>query len=70
VDRTIHERLCAAPGAETLIDLEAQTVDGLPFIIDPFARYRLLRVIDELDFLLDQRERIEDYERRCDEQYG
>ena len=54
VDEKTHRRLLAQPGAEVAINLEKQTIDGVRFDIDPFARYRLLRGIDELEYLLDQ----------------
>ncbi len=64
-----HQRLLAAPGSEVTVDLEAQevrSVDGVParFAVDPFARYRLLHGVDELDFLLSHESAIEAYEQR------
>jgi 3-isopropylmalate/(R)-2-methylmalate dehydratase small subunit len=56
------------PGVEVVIDLEAPTL-GLPgrepvaFEIEPFARYRLLHGIDELDYLLSKGPAIDEYER-------
>ena len=71
LDRPTHRRLLAAPGAKVIIDLEAQTLsheDGVTasFSIDPFARHCLLNGIDELGFLLHQRDAIRAYEgERC-----
>ena len=50
-------------GDEVTINLEAKTINGVPFPIDPFAHYRLLRGIDELQHLLDQEHDIAAYER-------
>ncbi len=58
----------AHPGTAVTVDLEAQEVrlpDGrrFPFDIEPFARTRLLRGMDELDYLLAHLPHIEAYER-------
>jgi 3-isopropylmalate/(R)-2-methylmalate dehydratase small subunit len=68
VERGLHEKLLAAPGAEVTVDLERQTVtlaDGSSgrFPVDTFARYCLLNGVDELAFLLSQEESIAGYER-------
>lgn len=71
LDRPAHRRLLGSPGAKVFIDLEAQTLsleDGVTasFSIDPFARHCLLNGIDELGFLLGQRDAIRVYEgERC-----
>jgi len=71
LDRPTHRRLLAAPGAKVIINLESQTLsleDGVTasFSIDPFARHCLLNGIDELGFLLHQRDAIRAYEgERC-----
>jgi 3-isopropylmalate/(R)-2-methylmalate dehydratase small subunit len=70
VEKAVHEKLLAAPGAEVTIDLEAQTlaVPGAPavrFPIDPFARYCLLNGVDELAFLLSREPAIAAWERRA-----
>ena len=61
--------LAAAPGARLRVDLRAQTVtrpggEVESFVIDPFARHCLLEGLDEIDYTLTQRARIEDFERR------
>ena len=67
VDRGIHAKLVASPGAELTISLEEQTVT-LPggatakFSVDPFSRYCLLNGIDELQFLLSQEADIAKFE--------
>ena len=66
VDDGFHQRLLH--GGSVVVDLEARTVtlpDGTStsFAIDPFARYRLLNGIDELDFLLQQEASITAYEK-------
>jgi 3-isopropylmalate/(R)-2-methylmalate dehydratase small subunit len=67
VDETTHRWLMEHPGASVRIDLEACTIT-LPsgatatFPIEAFARYCLLNGLDELGFLLKQREAITKYE--------
>jgi 3-isopropylmalate/(R)-2-methylmalate dehydratase small subunit len=68
VDKSMHERLLAAPGAEVTVSLEQQTLTladgtGTKFTVDPFSRYCLLNGIDELQFLLSQDAHIEEFER-------
>ena len=68
VDEPVLAWLSANPGLEIAIDLEARELalpDGsrTPFPIEPFARYRLLNGIDELDFLLAQSAAIDAFER-------
>jgi len=69
VDENTGRWLIEHPGAEIEIDLAHSTL-SLPtgtrvhFSIDAFARYCLLNGIDELGFLLSQREHIDAYERR------
>ena len=69
VDGPVHGRLVSTPGSAVTVDLQAQTLslaDGTEaaFVIDPFARYCLLNGIDELQFLLGQKEAIAAHERR------
>jgi 3-isopropylmalate/(R)-2-methylmalate dehydratase small subunit len=60
--------LLAAPGSRMCVDLQAQAVSwscGVAhFDIDPFPRLCLLQGLDEIDYTLAQRQRIEDFERR------
>ena len=61
--------LLAEPGTRMLVDLETRIVTGpgkrsAAFSIDPFARHCLLEGLDEIDFTLTQRARIEAYEKR------
>ena len=71
VDRAMHRRLLGAHGAKVAIDLEEQMLaleDGsrAGFAIDSFARHCLLHGIDELGFLLSQRDAIRAFEgERC-----
>ena len=60
--------LTARPGLEVTIDLEATTLylpghDAVAFDVEPFARYRLLHGVDELDYLLSQAAAIDAFER-------
>ena len=69
VDRAIQELLFAHSGWTVTIDLEKQMVflpDGqqASFPLDGFARYCLLKGIDQLDFLLQKQAVIEDFESR------
>ncbi|WP_326535217.1 3-isopropylmalate dehydratase small subunit [Pseudorhodoferax sp.] len=69
VVQAIQAELLAAPGSRMQVDLQAQTVTRpgggvVPFAIDPFPRHCLLQGLDEIDYTLTQRQRIEDFERR------
>lgn len=67
VDSVFHRHLTAAPGAAIHIDVAAGRIQACghtaTFQLDPFARYRLLNGIDELDFLLREDAAISGYER-------
>ncbi len=68
VDEATSRWLIAHPGTDVSIDVEAMTLtlpEGAPvrFALEPFARYCLLNGVDELGFLLAQREAIERWER-------
>jgi 3-isopropylmalate/(R)-2-methylmalate dehydratase small subunit len=70
VDAETHAWLLANPGAEVTVDLESTTLtlpDGraVPFPIDRFSRFCLMNGLDQLGFLLEQRDAIGDYERRA-----
>src|SRR5580693_1340168 len=67
VDETTSRWLIENPGTEVTIDLASATLQlasgvSVKFPIDPFARYCLLNGVDELGFLLQQQERIAEYE--------
>lgn len=69
VVQSMLAELQAAPGSRIRVDLEAQTVlrpgGGIEhFAVDPFPRHCLLKGLDEIDYTLAQRQRIEDFERR------
>lgn len=68
VDEATSRWLLANPGAELQIDLMSQSLHlptgSVPFPIEAFARYCLLNGLDELDFLLSCRERVETFKRR------
>lgn len=69
VDADTHAWLLANPGAEVTVDLESTTLtlpDGraVPFPIDRFSRYCLMNGLDQLGFLLEQRDAIAAYEQR------
>ena len=67
VDEATHAWLLEHPGAEVAIDMESATLTlpngtTVTFPIDAFARYCLLEGIDQLGYLKNQLERIEQFE--------
>jgi 3-isopropylmalate/(R)-2-methylmalate dehydratase small subunit len=69
LEPAVHQRLLASPGAAVTVSLEDQTLtlpDGTAarFSIDPFARYCLLKGMDELDYLRAQEPAIAAFEAR------
>ncbi len=69
VDKAIHQRLLASPGAVVTVSLQDKTLalpDGtkVAFAVETFARYCLLNGMDELQFLLSQDEAITTFEAR------
>lgn len=69
VDEATSNWLFANPGAEIDIDLESTTLRmstgaSVSFPIEAFARYCLLNGLDELDFLLSLREKVDAYKWR------
>jgi 3-isopropylmalate/(R)-2-methylmalate dehydratase small subunit len=65
----LREQLHTQPGAGISIDLPAQTVTGpdgtvYPFEIDPAAKERLIKGLDDVGLVLQHIERIEGYEDR------
>lgn len=65
--RKLREQLHAQPGASISIDLPAQTVTGpdgavYRFEIDPAAKERLVKGLDDVGLVLQHIERIEGYE--------
>ena len=69
VDEATHAWLLAHAGAEITIDVERKAVAmpderSVTFPLEAFARYCLLNGVDELGFLVGQRDRITDFERR------
>lgn len=68
VDQTTHEYLLTNPGIELDIDIAQSTLilaDGkvIEFPIDGFARHCLVEGIDQLGFLRQQMDSVEDFER-------
>jgi 3-isopropylmalate/(R)-2-methylmalate dehydratase small subunit len=66
VDASTHRWLLDNPGAQVRIDLETTTLEAngerVSFPIDRFSRYCLMNGIDQLGFLLEQRDAIARYE--------
>ena len=70
IDQEPHRWLKANPGAEIAIDLEKTQVElpqgpPAPFELDRFARYCLMNGVDQLGYLLQQRDRISAWEQRA-----
>lgn len=66
---TLRSQLHASPGAQIAIDLPAQTVTGpdgkvYRFEIDPAAKERLVKGLDDVGLVLQHIERIEGFEER------
>ena len=69
VPEDLRRRLVESPGAEVAIDLGERTIalqggTKATFPIESFSRYCLMQGVDELQFLLAQREAIAAYEKR------
>jgi 3-isopropylmalate/(R)-2-methylmalate dehydratase small subunit len=67
--RTLREQLHAQPGAQIAVDLPSQTVTGpdgatYRFEIDPAAKERLLKGLDDVGLVLQHIEKIEGFEER------
>jgi len=72
--RRLREQLHAAPGASVTVDLAAQRVTGpdgvvYAFDIDPAAKERLLKGLDDVGLVLQHVERIEGFEERYFEEH-
>lgn len=68
VDKDTHRWLLDNPGAEVTVDMEScelRLPDGkaVTFPIEPFARHCIMEGIDQMGFLLQNRDRIEAFER-------
>lgn len=66
--RQLFELLERDPAVELTVDLESQVVhlpgdEDLPFDVDPFSKLMLLRGTDELGYLLDKADAIDEWER-------
>ena len=69
VDITTHQWLLDNPGAEVTVDVDALEVrlpDGktVPFVIEPFARHCILEGIDQMGYLVQNRQTIEAFEQK------
>ena len=69
VDKATLEWLMANPGAEVTVDLTTSTLQlpdgrGVPFPIEPFARYCLMQGVDQLGYLLSKDAEISAFEAR------
>jgi 3-isopropylmalate/(R)-2-methylmalate dehydratase small subunit len=75
VDDTVVDHLRAHPDAELKIDIGGHRlqIDGfgeVEFPLDPFSAYCLVRDIDQMDFLLAQKDAIEAYEHKHERGQG
>jgi 3-isopropylmalate/(R)-2-methylmalate dehydratase small subunit len=69
VDESTSQWLISNPGAEVVVDLEAQTLTlpsgvSVRFPIEAFSRYCLMNGVDELGYLLGRMSDIKSYEQR------
>ena len=69
VEEPLSAWLIAHPGVELTLDVSARTLRlptgvAVSFPLEPFVRHCLLRGVDELEYLLEQRSEIEAFERR------
>lgn len=71
ISPALHRELAGAEHGTVTVDLERCTVSGSTaresFAIEPFARYRMLREMDPLDFLMQANASIARFERRHDQ---
>jgi len=68
VDKETHQWLLDNPGAEVTVDVEAREIrlpngTAVPFPIDGFARHCILEGIDQTGFLLQQLDKITEFEK-------
>ena len=68
VDKQTHQWLLDNPGAEVTVDVEAREIrlpngTAVPFPIDGFARHCILEGIDQTGFLLQQLDKITEFEK-------
>ncbi len=63
--------IAADPSAQVRIDVPAQTVTNLatgesePFEINAYKKYCLMNALDDIDYLLEQKDKIEAYEQKA-----
>lgn len=61
----------ADPQAKVRVDVPRQTITDLSsgrsehFDLNPYKKYCLMNALDDIDWLLEQKPRIEEYEKRC-----
>ena len=66
----LFDTIAADPSAKVRVDVPAQTVTNLAtgrsetFELNPYKKYCLVNALDDIDFLLLQKEKIEAYEKR------
>ena len=66
----LFESIEADPSTRVRVDVPAQTVTNLAtgrcesFELNPYKKYCLMNALDDIDFLLLQKDRIEAYEKR------
>jgi len=71
IDEARHHWLLAHPGIELAIDVHSQSItlpdgDRIAFQLEPFARHCLLHGVDQLGYLLQHVDAIDDHERRME----
>ena len=66
----LFETVAANPQAEVRVDVPNQTVTNLstghsePFDINGYKKYCLMNALDDIDFLLENKEKIEEWEEK------
>ena len=67
--QALHESIAADPATKVRVDLLAQTVTNLAtgqsetFAISGYKKYCLMNALDDIDYLLEQKDKIEAFER-------
>ena len=67
--RELHESIAADPATRVRVDVAAETVTNLAtgrsehFLISGYTKYCLMNALDDIDWLLEQKDKIETFER-------
>ena len=67
--RELHESIAADPATRVRVDVAAETVTNLAtgrsehFLISGYKKYCLMNALDDIDYLLEQKDKIEAFEK-------